>query len=153
MGLQRSIQRPKNEPKIPPKRTALTRRRPPNCAKTVRGLVLATPDELEGDSMRVRKLRSRSTTFQGHWSTQQKQRGAKFEKACRAATTSRTAPEQPRTPLNSYAFRAGAGAALYFCLHPPMAAPRILVLLIVSARLHLVCLQKIGTLRGVQTSF
>ena len=153
MGLQRSIQRPKNEPKIPPKRTALIRRRPLNCAKTVRGLVLATPDELEGDSMRVRKLRSRSTTFQGHWSTQQKQRGAKFEKACRAATTSRTAPEQPLTPLNSYAFRAGAGAALYFCLHPPMAAPRLLVLLIVSARLHLVCLQKIGTLRGVQTSF
>ena len=153
MGLQRSIQRPKNEPKIPPKRTALTRRRPPNCAKTVRGLVLATPDELEGDSMRVRKLRSRSTTFQGHWSTQRKQRGAKFEKACRAATTSRTAPEQPRTPLNSYAFRAGAGAALYFCVHPPMAAPRLLVLLIVSARVHLVCLQKIGTLRGVQTSF
>ena len=153
MGLQRSIQRPQNEPKIPPKRTALTRRRPPNCAKTVRGLVLATPDELEGDSMRVRKLRSRSTTFQGHWSTQQKQRGAKFEKACRAATTSRTAPEQPRTPLNSYAFRAGAGAALYFCLHLPMAAPRLLVLLIVSARVHLVCLQKIGTLRGVQTSF
>ena len=153
MGLQRSIQRPQNEPKIPPKRTALTRRRPPNCAKTVRGLVLATPNELERDNMRVRKLRSRSTTFQGHWSTQQKQRGAKFEKACRAATTSRTAPEQPRTPLNSYAFRAGAGAALYFCLHPPMAAPRLLVLLIVSARVHLVCLQKIGTLRGVQASF
>ena len=154
MGLQRSISRPQNEPKIPPKRTALTRRRRPlNCAKTFRGLVLATPDELEGDNMRVRKLRSRSTTFQGHWSTQQKQRGAKFENACRAAATSRRAPEQPRTPLNRYAFRAGAGAALYFCLHPPMAAPRILVLLIVSARLHLVCLQKIGTLRGVQTRF
>ena len=153
MGLPRSIQRPQNEQKIPPKRTALTRRRPPNCAKTVRGLVLATPDELEGDNMRVRKLRSRSTTFQGHWSTQQKQRGAKFENTCRAAATSRRAPEQPRTPLNRYAFRAGAGAALYFCLHLPMAAPRLLVLLIVSARVHLVCLQKIGTLRGIQNSF
>ena len=70
MGLQRSIWKPKKEPKIPPKRTALTRRRPPNCAKTVRGLVLATPDELENDNMRVGKLRLRSTTFREHWSVQ-----------------------------------------------------------------------------------
>ena len=65
-----------------------------------------------------------------------------------AATTSRTAPEQPRTPLQSYAFRGGAGGALYFCVHPPMAAPRLLVVRIVSARVQLLCIHEIGTLRG-----
>ena len=70
-----------------------------------------------------------------------------------AATTSRTAPEQPRTPLQSYAFRGGAGGALYFCLHPPMAAPRLLVVRIVSARVQLLCTREICTPRGVRTSF
>ncbi len=73
MTLQRSIQRHQNEQKIPPKRTALIRRRPPKCAKTVRGLVLATPDELEGDNMRVSKLRSNSTTSEHTQDDQHKQ--------------------------------------------------------------------------------
>ena len=153
MGFQRSIQGPQNEAKNPPKRTALTRRRPLNCTKTVRGLVLATPDDSEGDSMRVGKLRSSSTTFRGHWSAQRKQRGAKFENTSSAATTSRTAPEQPRTAFHRYAFRAGAGAALEFRLHLPMAAPRLLVVHIASASVQLLGSQKIRTLRGVETSF
>ena len=64
MTLRRSIQRLQNEPKIRPKRTALIRYRPPNCAKTVRGLVLATPDELEDENLRVRKLKSSVITLE-----------------------------------------------------------------------------------------
>ena len=37
--------------------------------------------------------------------------------------------------------------------HARLRAPCVRVVHIASARLHLVCLQKIGTLRGVQTSF
>ena len=64
MGFQRSISGPQNEAKIPPKRIALTRRRPLTCAKTLPGLVLATPDELEDENLRVRKLKSSVITLE-----------------------------------------------------------------------------------------
>ena len=76
MTLRRSIQRLQNEPKIRPKRTALIRYRPPNCAKTVRGLVLATPDELEGDNMRVRKLKSNVITLETFRDVSRKRNGS-----------------------------------------------------------------------------
>ena len=50
--------RPQSAPRI--------RCRARNCPRTVRGLVLATPDELGGDNMIEIKLRSRSTTSETH---------------------------------------------------------------------------------------
>ena len=100
MGLQRSIWKPKKEPKIPPKRTALTRRRPPNCAKTVRGLVLATPDELENDNMRVGKLRSSSTTSEHTQDDQQKhQTSISRFTALRGRGIRRTTQIEPQSDL------------------------------------------------------
>ena len=65
---------PQNRPESAP----LTRRRAPNDPKTLRNLVLSTPDELEDNLMRVLKLRSSSTTSEQQRSTIRSHRTSVF---------------------------------------------------------------------------
>ena len=122
-------------------------------AETVANPDLTTPDELEGDNMRVRKLRS-SVTTSGHTQDACELRQRRLLRFYtprhpdswrhRRNTRIGIAPQNPESKSDSESHGAP---------HVPFASPRGRTTRIVSARVQLVCLQKIGTLRGVQTRF
>ena len=89
--------RPQSAPRI--------RCRARNCPRTVRGLVLATPDELGDDNMIEIKLRSRLTTSNAQQASQKRQQHSnlRFHVATTSprrhhrATRMGTAPSQPKS--------------------------------------------------------
>ena len=123
--------------------------------KTVAKPDLTTPDEFEGDDMRVVKLRS-SVTTSGHTQDACELRQRRLLRFYTPQHPDTATPQEHQKRNCTPEPREQIRLREPWCPHipfAPAASPRGRTTHIVSARVQSVCLQKIGTLRGFQTRF